>query len=87
MIGLGTIINSACIVMGGVSGLLFGKLLKERYQESLRQHRTFSEKSVTAKRIFCGANPSPDPHREAHLLRRTGRAYQPGAGSPMRTSC
>ncbi len=35
MIGLGTIINSACIVMGGVSGLLFGKLLKERYQESL----------------------------------------------------
>lgn len=35
MIGLGTIINSACIAMGGVSGLLFGKLLKERYQESL----------------------------------------------------
>ena len=35
MIGLGTIINSVCIAMGGVSGLLFGKLLKERYQESL----------------------------------------------------
>ena len=35
MIGLGTIINSAGIVMGGLSGLLFGKLLKERYQESL----------------------------------------------------
>ena len=35
MIGLGTIINSAGIVSGGLSGLLFGKLLKERYQESL----------------------------------------------------
>lgn len=35
MSGLGTIINSAGIVMGGLSGLLFGKLLKERYQESL----------------------------------------------------
>lgn len=35
MIGLGTIINSAGIVMGGLSGLLLGKLLKERYQESL----------------------------------------------------
>ena len=35
MIGSGTIINSVCIVMGGLSGLLFGKLLKERYQESL----------------------------------------------------
>ena len=35
MIGSGTIINSAGIVLGGVAGLLFGKLLKERYQESL----------------------------------------------------
>ena len=35
MIGSGSIINSVGIVMGGFSGLLFGKLLKERYQESL----------------------------------------------------
>lgn len=35
MIGSGTIINSVGIVMGGFSGLLFGKLLKKRYQESL----------------------------------------------------
>ena len=36
MIGLGTIINTAGIIAGGLSGMLFGKLLKERHQESLR---------------------------------------------------
>ena len=35
MIGLGTIINSAAIVLGGIAGLLFGRFLKERLQESL----------------------------------------------------
>ncbi len=35
MIGLGTIINSAGIVLGGVMGLLFGRRLKQRFQESL----------------------------------------------------
>ena len=35
MFGLGTIINTAAIVMGGICGGLFGKLLKERHQESL----------------------------------------------------
>ena len=35
MIGLGTMINSACIVLGGIAGLLFGRFLKERVQESL----------------------------------------------------
>lgn len=34
MIGLGTMINSACIVLGGIAGLLFGRFLKERVQES-----------------------------------------------------
>ena len=35
MIGLGTIINVAAIVLGGLIGLLFGKTLKERTQETL----------------------------------------------------
>lgn len=35
MIGLGTVINGAGIVLGGVMGLLFGHFLKERFQESL----------------------------------------------------
>lgn len=35
MIGLGTIVNSAAIVLGGIVGLLFGRFLKERLQESL----------------------------------------------------
>ena len=35
MVGLGTIINTAAIVVGGILGLLFGKLLKPRIQESL----------------------------------------------------
>lgn len=35
MIGLGTIINCAAIVLGGIVGLLFGNFLKERYQETL----------------------------------------------------
>ena len=35
MIGLGTIVNSAGIVLGGLAGMSFGKLLKERFQETL----------------------------------------------------
>ena len=35
MFGLGTLINTAGIVLGGVSGHFFGKLLKERHQTSL----------------------------------------------------
>lgn len=35
MIGLGTIINTAAIVFGGVCGQIFGKALKVRYQEAL----------------------------------------------------
>ena len=35
MIGLGTIINTAAIILGGLSGHFFGKALKERHQSSL----------------------------------------------------
>ena len=35
MFGLGTIINIAAILVGGLFGALFGKLLKERHQDSL----------------------------------------------------
>ena len=35
MFGLGTIINVAAIVVGGILGALFGKLLKERHQDTL----------------------------------------------------
>ena len=35
MIGLGTIINTAGIALGGVFGHFFGRLLKERHQNSL----------------------------------------------------
>ena len=35
MIGLGTIINTAGIILGGFAGYFFGKLLKERHQSSL----------------------------------------------------
>lgn len=35
MIGLGTIINTAAIIFGGVAGGLFGKRLTERYQDTL----------------------------------------------------
>ena len=35
MIGLGTLINTAGIVLGGLSGHFFGRLLKERHQKSL----------------------------------------------------
>lgn len=37
MIGLGTIINTAAIVVGGLTGMLFGSLLKDRHQESLKK--------------------------------------------------
>jgi len=35
MIGSGTLINTAGIILGGLSGHLFGKLLEERHQASL----------------------------------------------------
>lgn len=35
MFGLGTIINVAAILLGGLLGLCFGKLLKERHQQTL----------------------------------------------------
>ena len=35
MIGLGTIINCIAIVIGGVLGLVFGNLMKERLQDIL----------------------------------------------------
>ena len=35
MPGLGTIINTAAIVLGGAGGLLFGRLLTERHQDTL----------------------------------------------------
>ena len=37
MVGLGTIINSAAIIVGGVFGHLFGKILNERIQDSLQK--------------------------------------------------
>ena len=35
MIGLGTLINTVAIIFGGLSGYFFGKILKERHQNSL----------------------------------------------------
>lgn len=37
MIGVGTIINSAAIVGGGIIGLLGGRFMKERYQETIQR--------------------------------------------------
>ena len=35
MIGLGTVINTAGILLGGIFGLLFGRFLKQRHQQTL----------------------------------------------------
>ena len=35
MYGLGTIINTAAIIVGGIFGLLFGKLISERHRDTL----------------------------------------------------
>lgn len=37
MFGLGTIINTAAIILGGVCGGLFGKLLQQRHQDGLQK--------------------------------------------------
>ncbi len=35
MIGLGTLINTAAVILGGIIGLIFGKLIPERLQKTL----------------------------------------------------
>ncbi|MGN1344723.1 MAG: DUF554 family protein, partial [Traorella sp.] len=35
MFGLGTIINTGLIILGGICGFFFGKKLSNRYHESL----------------------------------------------------
>ena len=49
MIGLGTVINSAFVLLGGVLGLLFGKALKESYQDVM-------VKACGLSTIFIGAS-------------------------------
>ena len=36
MIGLGTLINTAFVIVGGFFGMFFGSFLKERYQETMK---------------------------------------------------
>ena len=38
MIGLGTLINSAFVLVGGALGFLFGKALKDSYQDIMVTH-------------------------------------------------
>ena len=49
MVGLGTIINSAFVLFGGVLGFLFGKALKESYQDIM-------VKACGVSTIFIGAS-------------------------------
>lgn len=42
MIGLGTIVNVAAIIAGGLAGLVSGRFLKERYQETITKAMGFS---------------------------------------------
>lgn len=37
MYGLGTLINTVAIIIGGLLGMLFGKLISERFQDTLRK--------------------------------------------------
>ena len=48
MIGLGTIINAACVLLGGALGFFFGKALKERYQDIM-------VKACGLSTVFIGA--------------------------------
>ena len=49
MIGLGTLINAACVLLGGAMGFLFGRALKPRYQDIM-------VKACGLSTIFIGAS-------------------------------
>ena len=49
MIGLGTLINSAFVLVGGALGFLFGKALKDSYQDIM-------VKACGVSTIFIGAS-------------------------------
>lgn len=42
MAGLGTIVNAAAIVVGGLGGLVSRRFLKERYQETILKAMGFA---------------------------------------------
>lgn len=48
MYGLGTLINAAAIIVGGILGMLFGRLIKERHRDTL-------SKACGISVIFIGA--------------------------------
>ena len=49
MVGLGTLINAACVLLGGAMGFFFGRALKERYQDVM-------VKACGLSTIFIGAS-------------------------------
>lgn len=42
MIGLGTIVNTIAVVIGGLIGLIFGRFIKERYRETVTKALGFA---------------------------------------------
>jgi uncharacterized membrane protein YqgA involved in biofilm formation len=54
MYGLGTIINTAAIVLGGVFGMLFGRLIKERHRDTLGKACGIAVLFIGAAGAFCG---------------------------------
>ncbi len=49
MIGFGTLINAACVLLGGALGFLFGRSLKQRYQDIM-------VKACGLSTVFIGAS-------------------------------
>ncbi len=64
MIGLGTLINAVCVLLGGALGFLFGHALKQRYQDIM-------VKACGLSTIFIGASGAFQ-----HMLVITGDAIE-----------
>ena len=54
MHGLGTVINVAAIIVGGILGMLFGNLIKERHRDTLSKACGLSVIFIGAAGAFMG---------------------------------
>ena len=59
MIGLGTLINTALVVAGGIAGMFFGKFITPRLQDGLMKATALSVLFLDSPALLAACSPLP----------------------------